>query len=101
MTLAEGAAAWTDPETTQPLCERLAERQFVSCGKVAGVRAPHAALAAAPNLVCWLAFAVFAGLIALSGFAGATALSAPVVGSHRVEIRRVSSVSPVANTCSI
>jgi hypothetical protein len=30
----------------------------------------------------WLAFAVFAGSIALSAFAGLTDLSAPVIGSY-------------------
>jgi hypothetical protein len=49
---------------------------------VAAVRAPRVVLAAAPNLVRWLAFAEFAGSIALSQFADATALPAPVVVSR-------------------
>jgi len=69
----------------------LPQRQFVSCGREAGVRAPRVVLAAAPNLMRWLAFAVFAGSIALSAFVGATALSVPVIDSYQVGIRLGSS----------
>jgi hypothetical protein len=44
----------------------LAPRQYISYGKVAGVRAPSVALAAAPNLVRWFAFVDFADSIAQS-----------------------------------
>lgn len=62
----------------------IVQRQLISCGRGADVRAPHVALASATNLIRWLEFAASAGSIALSAFVHATALSAPAIGSYPV-----------------